>query len=147
MIENHAEELTRTAIQDLKTNPRTPYLHGLSIQELHDQSYDVYRNLSHWLMDFSDEAIEAFHYQLARQRYEEGIPLQEVVFAHILRKYHLRDYIRRSGMVDSATDLIQEQELHHLIGRFFDKAIYYTVKGYEREHKAQPVEVGARETL
>jgi hypothetical protein len=145
MVETHAEELTRGVIEDLKTNPRTPCLHDLSTRELHDQAYEVYRNLGHWLADFSDDAIQAFHFKLAQHRYKEGIPLEEVIFSHILKKYHLRDYIRTSGMVDSAADLIQEQELHHLIGSFFDKAIYYTVKGYERARKTQLVEVGARE--
>lgn len=147
MIETHAEELTRSVIDDLKTNPKTPYLHELSTLQLHDQAYEVYRNLGHWLTDFSDEAIQSFHFKLAKHRYEEGIPLEEIVFSHLLKKYHLRDYIRTSGMVNSAADLIQEQELHHLIGSFFDKAIYYTVKGYARELKAQPVGAGAREPL
>jgi hypothetical protein len=50
-----------------------------------------------------------------------------------LTKYHLRDYIRSAGLVDSAVELYQEQELHRLLGHFFDKAIYYTVRAYERE--------------
>ena len=141
MIETHAEDLTRGVIQDLKTNPRTPYMHHLSNEELHNQSYEVYRNLSHWLMDFSDDAIKAFHIRLARHHFEEGIPLEEIVFAYILKKYHLRDYIRTSGMVDSAAELLQEQELHHLIGSFFDKATYYSVKGYEKARNAQLVGV------
>ena len=147
MIENHAEELTSGVIADLRTNPKTPCMHRLSAQELHDQSYQVYRNLSRWLMELSDEAIKAFHFKLAKLRFEEGIPLSEIVFAHVLKKYHLRDYIRTSGMVDSAVELLQEQELHHLIGSFFDKAIYYTVKGYEEAERALPVGVATRERL
>jgi hypothetical protein len=145
MIEDHAEELTRSVVEDLKTNPKTPYMHELSTQELHDQSYAVYRNFGQWLMEFSDDAIKAFHFKVARHRLEEGIPLQEIVFAYILKKYHLRDYIRTSGMVDSAVELLQEQELHHLIGSFFDKAIYYTVKEYQETEKAQLVEATVRE--
>jgi hypothetical protein len=30
-------------------------------------------------------------------------------------------------------ELYQEQELHRQLGQFFDKAIYYTVRAYERE--------------
>lgn len=146
MIENHAEDLTRGVIEDLKTNSKTPCMHQLSDQELHDQSYQVYRNLSQWLLELSDEAIMDFHYKLARHRFEEGIPLNEIVFAHILKKYHLRDYIRISGTVDSAADLLQEQELHHLIGSFFDKAIYYTVKGYEEANMDRSLSTVTRGT-
>ena len=145
-IEDHAEELTRSVIQDLKTNARTPSMHESSNRELHDQSYEVYRNLSRWLRQSSEDAIKTFHFRLARLRYEEGIPESEVIYALILKKYHLRYYIRTSGMVDSAVDLLQEQELHHLIGSFFDKAIFYTVKGYEAASKAEPVEAEVRQS-
>lgn len=144
MIENHAEELTRGVIADLRSNPKTPSMHRLSAQELHDQSYRVYRNLSRWLVEPSDEEIKAFHFRLAQQRREEGIALSEVVYAHNLKKHHLRDYIRTSGMVDSAVDLWQEQELHHRIGSFFDKAVYYTVMGYEKTDNAEMLVAAAR---
>jgi len=49
-----------------------------------------------------------------------------------LTKYHLRDYIRAAGLVDSAMDLYQALELQRMLGQFFDKAIYYTVRAYER---------------
>jgi hypothetical protein len=44
--------------------------------------------------------------------------------------------------VDSPVELYLEEELHLSIGRFFDNAIYHTVKGYEAEAReasaAQP---------
>lgn len=143
MIENHAEELTRSVIKDLRTNSKTPSMHELTDRQLHDQSYEVYHNLSRWLTQLSEGAIKAFHVRLAQMRFEEGIPESELIYALILKKYHLRDYIRASGMVDSAVDLLQEQELHHLIGSFFDKAIFYTAQGYEEASKAEPVGVMA----
>ena len=88
MIENHAEELTRGVIRDLQTNLRTPSMHGLSDLELHDQSYEVYHNLSRWLTKLSDDNIKDFHYRLARIRYDEGVSENEVVYALILKKYH-----------------------------------------------------------
>ncbi|HEX5412493.1 MAG TPA: hypothetical protein VFZ27_11615 [Terriglobia bacterium] len=144
MIEYHAEELTRGVIHDLKTNPKTPSLHQLSGAELHDQSYDVYHSLSRWLTQLSEDSIKDFHYKLAEIRLTEGIPLNEVIYALILKKYHLRDFIRTSGMVDSAVELLQEQELHHLIGSFFDKAIFFTAKRYEEASRAEAAE-GVRE--
>lgn len=147
MIEDHAEELTRGVIRDLQTNPKTPSMHGLSDRELHDQSYEVYHNLSRWLTKFSEDEIKDFHYRLARIRYDEDVSANEVIYALILKKYHLRDYIRTTGMVDTAVDLLQEQELHHLIGSFFDKAIYFTLEGYEAAGKSGPVEAAAHQRV
>lgn len=131
LIEAHAEELTRGLLDDLKSNRRTPAYHGLPREELRLRVYNVYRNLGRWLGEKTDDMIQATYCELGQKRCHEGIPVSEVVYALILTKYHLRDYIRSSGLVDSAVDLYQEQELHRSLGQFFDKAIYYTVRGYE----------------
>jgi len=133
MIEEHAEQLTRALLADLQSNPRTPSYHRLASHEVHDRVYNVYRNLGQWLGNTVDTSVEASYSQLGARRFEEGVPLSELIYALILTKYHLRDYINASGLVDSAVDLYQEQELHRLVGQFFDKAMYFTTKGYERE--------------
>lgn len=137
MIEEHADEVTRALISELHSNSHTLSYHQISREDLRRRVYGVYRNLGNWGGNVSDEAIESAYQELGRKRGAHGIPLNEVVYALILTKYHLRNYIRDSGMVDSAVDLYQEQELHRLVGQFFDKAIYYTVKGYESETAAQ----------
>jgi hypothetical protein len=136
MIEDHAEELTRELVKDLQSQPRTPHYHNLTYEELHYRTYSVYRNLGHWLGHNSEEPIEAAYSDLARRRWSEGVPLEEVVFALICTKNHLRNYIRTAGFMDSAVELHQERELYRLVGNFFDSAIYYTVRAYE--HHAAP---------
>jgi hypothetical protein len=70
---------------------------------------------------------------LGKKRFAEGIPLSEVVYVLSLTKHHLLEYIRFSGMIDSAVEMHGAQELQRLAGRFFDKAVYYTVRAFERE--------------
>ncbi len=143
MIEDHAEQLTRGVVNDLQSNPRTAAYHKLSHDELHHRAYGVYSNLGQWLAHKTDEAIEASYSELGKKRQAEGIALSEVIYALILTKYHLRDYIRSAGLVDSAVELYQEQELHRLVGQFFDKAMYYTAKGYERQAESRQAPVSA----
>jgi len=132
MIEDHADELTRGLVRNLHSHPQTPSYRHLSHENLHGRIYEVYRNLGHWLGRKNDEALRAAYSELGEKRAAEGIPLCEVVYAMILTKYHLRDYIGSAGLVDSAVEIYQEQELHRLVGHFFDMAIFYTVQGYER---------------
>jgi len=134
MIEDHAEELTRELIKDLQSNPRTPHYHHLTYDELHYRTYAVYRNLSHWVSQRSEEPIAANYADMANRRYAEGVPLEEIVFALTSTKNHLHDYVLSTGVMDSAVELHQERELRRLVANFFDKAIYYTVRAYE--HKA-----------
>jgi hypothetical protein len=133
MIEDHAEELTRELIKDLQSNARTPHYHHLSYEELHYRTYSVYRNLGHWISQGSEEPIAANYADLAIRRFAEGVPLEEIVFALTSTKNHLYTYVRTTGLMDSAVELHQERELRRLIGNFFDKAIYHTVRAYERE--------------
>ena len=43
--------------------------------------------------------------------------------------------------MDSAVELYQEEELNLMIGHFFDKVLYYTVRGYETAAKPEPAVV------
>jgi hypothetical protein len=97
--------------------------------------------MGRWLGDKSDEPVEATYGALGRSRREEAVPLSEVVFALTLIKEHLWRYVLFSGLASSPVDLYQEEELALLVGRFFDKAIYYAVKGYEGAVAGEPASV------
>ena len=146
MIEHHADELTHALVEDLQTNSHTASYHRLSQEALHSRTYDVYKNLGLWLGSKAEGDVEAAYTALGRKRLTERIPISEVVYALILTKYHLRDYIQSAGLVDSAVDLYQEQELHRLLGHFFDKAIYYTVRAYERVASLQEAAAAVKST-
>ena len=133
IIEDHAEQLTRGLIDDLLSNNRTPHYHHLTREELHYRTYDVYRNLGRWLSNETESAIESSYTQLGKKRLAEGIPLSEIVYSLGLIKHHLQEYIHFCGMIDSAVDLHGDRELQRLVGRFFDKAVYYTVCGFEHD--------------
>ena len=136
MIESHAEELTREVLNDLGKNPRTPFLHRIPSEELRRRIYDVYRNLGHWLEEKDEARIELVYSDLGRRRSSEGVPADEVVYAVLRTKEHLWDFIHRNHGLQSAVELYQEEELIFGIGRFFDKAIYHAVKGFQTAHSA-----------
>jgi hypothetical protein len=137
MIEDHAEQLTAGLCSELQRHPRTTGYHQFSASELHDRAYDVYRNLGRWVTRGSEREIEARYADLGRRRRQEQIPLSQVLFALILTKEHLLNYVSTSGLADSALDLYQEMELIRVVTQFFDRAIYHTVQGYEAAEDAQ----------
>jgi hypothetical protein len=132
-IEIHAEELTRGAVKKLQSSPHTRSYHGLSPDELNRWLFDVYHDLGRWLLKNTDHAIQVRYSELGKRRFEEGIPLAEVLWALVLTKDHLRECIGTSMSADSALELHREQEIYRLIGRFFDRAVCYAAEAYERE--------------
>ena len=130
-IEQHAEQLTREVVADLRQNPRTPAYHALPAEELRLRAHNVYSNLGGWIGEKDESAIVSSYTALGQTRHAEGIPLSEVVFALMRLREHLREYVSKTAVSQSAVELYQEEELNLLIDRFFDKAIYHTVRGYE----------------
>jgi hypothetical protein len=55
------------------------------------------------------------------------------VWAITATKEHMRAFVQREGLSDSAQELHGELELLHLLGQFFDRALYYAAVGYEHE--------------
>ena len=132
IIQDHAGELTQGVLNDLAKNPRTAAYHMLPRTELHNRVYDVYRNLGQWITEKAEGPVSSTYMALGRTRRAEEIPLQQVVQALIVTKRHIVSYVRSSLPVDTAVELHQEEELNLMLGRFFDNAIYFTVKGYEQ---------------
>jgi hypothetical protein len=142
-IENNAEELARGVVKKMQSSTRTEAYHQLSHRDVYNRCYEIYHNLGVWLWEESDHAIHTRYNELGAQRFEEGIPLAQVLWAIIFTKERLLEYLGDCGLVDSAMDLYQQQEFVRLIGHFFDRAVCYTGEGYERKAHASK---SARET-
>jgi len=131
MIEEAAEQITQGLLRDIQTNPKTSSYQQFSVEEMYKRAYDVYKNLGEWLIDTTGPKAEQRYLALGRQRFEEKIPVSHVIFALVLTKNHLLKYVKMFGLVDTALELHRELELFGLVTEFFDKAIYYTARGYE----------------
>lgn len=133
ILESHAEALTQGTVEKLQTSPRTPSYHQLSRDDLYERAYAVYHELGSWLSEKTEHAIKSWYHNLGEKRFNEGIPLAEVLWALILTKHQLRDDLGASALADSAMELYRQQEVYRLIGEFFNRAACYTVEGYESQ--------------
>ncbi len=133
LIEKHAEDLTRKITHHLQTDPHTPTYHSLSPEKDHERVFDVVSRLGLWLDTKSEAATESVYRKLGRQRFREGIPLAEVVYALMLTKQTLRQFVLKEGWVNSTVELYQLAELYNLTSSFFDRAVYFTALSYQEE--------------
>ena len=144
LIEIHAGRLTHDAAQDLITNRRTPGFANVPREELESRLFELVHHLGNWIGDPKSDRVEAEFLGWGRRRFDQLIPLSEIVYAIIILKQHLRRYIRDNGLVDAAFpridgDYLLPMHLHSLqdlnvrVGEFFDEALYYLARGYESE--------------
>lgn len=132
IIERNAEELTQGTVKKLQTNRLTKSYHDLPYEDLHRRVYAVYHDLGRWLWEKSTDSVQAWYNGLGEERCREGVPLAEVLWALVLTKERLLEYLSAYGLADSAIELYQQQEFERLVGHFFDRAVCFAADGYER---------------
>jgi len=132
MIETQADEMAEELVQTLCRHPHTPSFHTYPPKELYERAYRLYHNLGAWISQKSEREDLARYYQaMGAQRHEEGFPLSEVLHSLILMRRVLWQKIIDQGLLDTVDDFIHAFELNHQVLLFFDRATFYTTKGYE----------------
>jgi hypothetical protein len=148
LIQSHAGPLTREVVKDLRTNERTQAFRRLDPVDVETRVSALFYNLATWIGNADREAVRSEYEGMGRDRFREGVPVSELVYALVITKQHLRRYIREYGLVDFAGDRIvpQEllplelhsiQELNYQVGEFFDRALYHLARGHESEASAR----------
>ncbi|HOO46058.1 MAG TPA: hypothetical protein PLM29_07515 [Deltaproteobacteria bacterium] len=136
LLENSGEELTQRIMKDLLTREETRHLRDLRQNRVYGQVYDVYTMLISWLSGEKTKGKIIEHYiELGRQRYNEGFPLSEILMVFMLIKRHLWLFAIEKKAIDPAFELHQVLELNNRVVFFFDRIIYCTSVGYEKENK------------
>jgi len=130
LIETHAEELSRRVQARLHEDPRTVGYRRLEDTQVRDRARRVFAHLGSWLGQASDRAIEDEYFALGQMRRREGIPLSEVVMALLLTRRTLWQFVDSQG-ADTVLEVRQQLDLELLVVRFFDRAIFHAVRGYE----------------
>ena len=108
-LERRSDALADALVRELTTNERTPSYRRLPPEDLRERTQAIYRHLVEWLAEGSEVRIAATFEALGRQRVDEAIPLEELVYAIILTKRHVRDNVTRLNEIGSAI------ELHYVI--------------------------------
>lgn len=133
LIENHIEQLSRDLSEKVWSSPRCSDLNKVPVKELEARTREIYRNLSDWLLDKTEAQVERRYTELGAARAQQGVAYSHFVWAIISTKEHVRAFVQREGLSDSAMELHGELELLLLLGHFFDLVLYYAAVGYENE--------------
>lgn len=146
LIEIHADRLTNEVARNLVGNVRTAGFRRVRAEELEQRIFQILHHLGTWIESPKGEQVRAEFSEWGRRRFEEGIPLSEMVYAVLLLKGTLRRYIRDNGLVEEAVPRMHGEgvlpvhlhglmELNSRVNEFFDEAIYHLCAGYETAAK------------
>ena len=91
---------------------------------------EVYRNLGLWLLQKTESDIEKQFRDIAARRVADGIGLHQFVWALIVSRDHLWQFLQRETFADNIVELFGKLELQEMLNQFFDRAVYYAILGY-----------------
>ncbi len=131
LIEDHWERITARVLGKIRKDPRLVHVGQLPESDLRERAQEILKNLGHWLAASQEEELARHCERLGRLRFVEDIPLHEAVLARLLIKEEMIEFVRDQGLRQTHMELYAEEELEHRVSRFFDRMIYYVVRGYE----------------
>lgn len=132
LIEKHSDQLAAGLLHKFHTSPHTRGLEKVPAGELRDRSYEIYRNLSDWLLHTKQDEIERLYRNIGARRAAQDVALAELCWAFVLTKEHLWSFLQEQGYLNSPVEIFGELELLRLLDQFFDKALCYATEGYEQ---------------
>jgi uncharacterized membrane protein YheB (UPF0754 family) len=130
LIERHCEELARGLTEKIRESERTCDFRKVPPEKLHLAAAEVYRNLGEWLLQKTEDDIEERFRTIAARRAAEGIGLHQFVWALLISRDHLGQFLQREAFADNIVQLFGELELQQMLNQFFDRAVYYGILGY-----------------
>ncbi len=137
LVEEHAEYLTERWLVEVKNNPATAGYTKVSDEILTSRVYDVYKRLDKWLSDEDpDHKKSAEHFiALGRERANEGLHISEVVYALVLSRAVIWNYLIEQNLINTSIELRIALEFYQRINNYFDKAVYFVAVGFESASK------------
>ena len=131
LIEAHSEALSQGVVDVIRGSERTSDFRAIPREDLQRRVGEVYHNLGEWLLQKTEGDIASRFKAVAARRAAEGIRLPQLIWALMLTRDHLSHFLRYEAFADNVVALYGELELHQLLDQFFDRAVYYSILGYE----------------
>ena len=139
LVETHSEALAAGLLEKTQNSPLLPGYRHVPPGELEQRVYEIYRHLADWLLGKSELDVEKRYMEIGAKRARQGVPLSQLIWAIILTKTNIWDFLKREAVLDRPAEISGELEVEELLDQFFDHAIYYAAVGYERWCVSEPL--------
>ncbi len=131
LVEKHAETIIKRWTVRLLSDPTTSSYTEQHLKVVEKKAREVLKNLGQWVnYDTNKEDVGRRYAEEGITLFEMGIPLCELHRAMVVLRRTLWVFVVNESAFDSAFQLHQMRELNDRVILFFDRAEYYTIRGY-----------------
>lgn len=136
LIETHSERLAEGLETKLQACEKCQDFKKVPHEEFRQRVYEIYHNLGEWLLGKKEEDISRRYTEIGARRHAQGVPLSQLIFAIVLVREHLWEFLKHETTLERPVEVFGELEMLQLLEQFFDRAMYYAALGYERAQAA-----------
>jgi hypothetical protein len=131
LIEHNADKLADGLIQRLKhSDACTEMLSSVPEHELKNRAFEIYRNLTEWMLNKTEGEVEERYIGIGARRAHQGVSFSQFLYAIHATRENLWDFVQQEGLLEPG-DLINQMELLRAMQHFFDRALYFASIGHE----------------
>jgi hypothetical protein len=140
LIETHWEDIAAVTMPRIRDDKDLPHMQKLSDLDLLNWARGILVALKLWTLTSEDGRLAIQYNEVGRVRFENAVPLYEVVRCLHILKFRVIGFVRDQAFAQNALELYAQEELEHHVGLFFDWLLYTIARGYEeaRQHAAVP---------
>lgn len=137
LIESHADELAERLEAEIASSERCGTYARVSSEELKKLVAGIYANLGQWLVTKTEQDIERAYMTVGTRRAEQCVPASQLLWCIVLVKETLWDYLKDMEGISNTSEVFAVLELMQMVDQFFDRAMYYAVRGHEQVREAR----------
>jgi hypothetical protein len=132
-MKDNADRMSGAVIQKIRGSDRcTELLAKVPVEEQKQSGVQIYRDLTDWLATETDSSIEERYIALGTRRSQQGVPFSDLYWAVCIAHEHLWSYMQEECLLDEPVEFWGGVMLLRSLTQFFDRALYFSLIGYER---------------
>ena len=133
-VSEHADFVARLWLADVRSSHTSAGYRGLDADQLLAECASGLKLLGRWLEgESTEEQTKTFYRDLGARRRSQGVQLHEMLSAIMLLKKQIWSYALSQGLWERPVEMYRIMELQSRFAVFFDKAMYYSARGYAQD--------------
>ncbi len=140
LIERHSDALATRLHGKLEESESTRvFAARVPREEVTARESEIYKNLGEWLLTRTEADLAQRYREIGARRYRQQVPLAELVWAIVLAKQNLWEFLNSEALPDGLPEVFGELDLVLMVGNFFDRAIHHAAQGYQEACEQEAV--------